>query len=64
MRSASRPSIWDASGIPVVVAAVVVIRLLRVALECLGREVAQEAAHTLERATRAHANRQPSAPRS
>jgi hypothetical protein len=59
MRSPSRPSIWDASGIPIVVAAVVVTRLLRVALECLGREVAHEAAGTLGRATRGNANRQP-----
>ena len=59
MRPPSRPSIWDPSGVPIVVAAVVVTRLLRVALECLGREVAHEAVHTLGRATRGQANRQP-----
>jgi hypothetical protein len=57
MRPPARTPLRGARDIPLVVTAIVVTRLLRVALECVGREVAREAVQTLERATRGHANR-------
>jgi hypothetical protein len=59
MRPSSRTSFWVSSDIPLVAAAIVVTRLVRVTLECVGREVALEAVQALERATRGHSNRHP-----
>ncbi len=40
---------WEASDIPLVVGTVVVTRIVRVAIECLARELAEETMGTLVR---------------